>query len=126
MGKKASDITRVLSCTIKIGRKIINLTEEAHKTVLISLMNVIFSTVGNSDAGESKDEIDSFLSDVDSAELVNYKFFLTDLVKEATFTGLELQALTSVWGKVKVEWNVDRGGKRAQKESVKVKLSALS
>ena len=126
MAKKASDITRILTCTIKIGRKVINLTEERHKTVLISLMNVIFSTVGNSDAAESSEEITSFLSDVDQTELGKYKFHLSDLVKEAEFTGATLQALTSVWGNVKVRWNVTRGGKRAVKESAKVRLSDLS
>jgi hypothetical protein len=125
---KASDITRILSGWIKIGRKTINLNEDDHKSILTALFNILTSTVGNTDALESAELIQEFVSDVESDKLMKAEFFITDLVKEVYFTGADLNQLVNVWGSptVKVNWLVERGGKRAQTKATVTKLGSLS
>ena len=123
---KSSEIERILSGKILIGDKVIELVESAHKSVLVALMNIATSTIGNSDAVASAEIVESFISDVKVTELKDYTFEVTDNVKTATFNGQVLRTLVSVWGLCDVTWHVVRGGKRAQAKVEVTKLGSLS
>ena len=123
---KSEDITRELSGKIGIGDKIIELVESTHKAILVALMNLATSTVGNSDAKSSAEIINDFIADVKVSDLASYTFEVTDNVKTASFDGQTLRTLASVWGLCKVTWHVVRGGKRATVKADTVKLSDLS
>jgi hypothetical protein len=123
---KAEDITRLYEGTIKIGKKVIQLTESAHKAILVSLMNLTCSAITNGDAGQAGEMILEFLSDVKKADLPNYEFQFTDQVKEVTIDGLTLHQLASLFNaeSVSIDWKVSRGGKRSIKKET-VKLGSL-
>lgn len=123
---KASEIVRELFGKISIGDKIIALTVEAHNSILLGLMNLATSTAGNSDAEKSAETILDFIGDIKVGDLGLYTIEVGDGVKTATFNGKILRDLALVWGSVKVEWHVTRGGKRAQAEVETVKLADLS
>jgi hypothetical protein len=122
----SKDITRILSGTITFGENVINLVEDTHKAILIALMNLATSTIGNSDAASSAELINEFISDVKVSDLKDYTFVVTDNVKTATFNGDVLRTLASVWGLASVEWHVTRGGKREASKAETVKLGELS
>jgi hypothetical protein len=124
---KASEIERILSCTItKDDGNIITLTEDSHLAVLNGLMNILQSTIGNSDAEKSQEDVSDFISDVKVSKLNLYTFELTDQIKTVFVTGETLRALTAVWSSAKVDWHVTRGGKRAQAKAEVAKLGSLS
>ncbi len=122
----ASDIIRSLVGKITVGEKVIELVEETHKSILVALMNLATSTVGNSDAVASAELINEFISDVKVAELKDYTFSVSDGVKTAEFNGLVLRTLASVWGECKVEWHVVRGGKRSVTKDSIISLSDMA
>lgn len=123
---KASEIDRVMTCTItKDDGSIVELTEDSHLSVLNGLMNILTGTIGNSDAEKSQEDVSEFISDVAVAKLDKYVFVLTDLVKTVTVGGFALRSLTNVWFDAKVDWHVDRGGKRATTKAPVSKLGSL-
>ena len=123
---KASEIERILSCEIiKDEGTIINLDEASHLAVLNGLMNVLQSTIGNSDAERSQEDVSDFISDVKVSELNEYQFTLTDQIKTVVVSGQTLRALVNVWTNAVVTWHVTRGGKRAQTKSPVSKLGSL-
>lgn len=123
---KASEIDRVMTCEItKDDGDIIILTEESHLAVLNGLMNVLQSTIGNSDAERSQEDVSEFISDVKVAKLDKYIFKLTDLVKTVTVNGKTLRALVGVWSLAVVDWHVERGGQRKQTRESASKLGSL-
>ena len=123
---KASEIIRELFGKISIGEKIIELTVEAHNSILVAMMNLATSTAGNSDAAKSGETILAFVSDIKVGDLGDYTFEVGDGVKTATFNGKILRDLALLWGMVEVEWHVTRGGKRQAAVVDAVKLSDLS
>ena len=123
---KASDIVRELVGRILVGDKIIDLVESTHKAILVALMNLATSTVGNSDAADSAKLINEFISDVKVSELKDYQFEVSDGVKTAVFQGDVLRILASVWGMCDVTWHVTRGGKRQAAQAEVTKLGSLS
>ena len=123
---KASEIDRKMSCKItKDDGTIIQLLEETHLAVLNGLMNILQSTIGNSDAEKSQEDVSEFISDVKVSKLDEYIFELTDLVKTVTVNGKTLRALTAVWSLAVVTWHVERGGKRASERKAVSKLGSL-
>lgn len=123
---KASDIERVMTCNItKDDGTIVVLSEETHLAVLNGLMNILQSTIGNSDAEKSQEDVAEFISDVKVAKLNQYIFELTDLVKTVTVSGETLRALTQVWNAAVVDWHVERGGKRNQPKAAAAKLGTI-
>ena len=112
MGKKASDIVRILSATFTTGRKIVSLTEETHKSVLLGLINILTSSPGNTSAVASRETVMAFLATRNVEKFPNTIIFVTDEVKTVECNGETLLALLSAWGNVKAGWNVDRGGSR--------------
>ena len=123
---KASEIERIMSCTItKDDGTIVELTEDTHLAVLNGLMNIIQSTIGNSDAEKSQEDVSEFLSDVKVSKLDLYIFELTDKVKTVTVNGKTLRALTAVWSLAEVVWHVERGGTRKQDRKSVSKLGSL-
>ena len=122
--KKASE--RILSGTIQVGDSVIQLVAETHKAILSALFNLTTSTVGNTDALQSAEVINEFISDIKVADLVNYTFTIEDEVKRVSFNGANLSQLAKVWGLVEVDWLVTRGGKREVESKPIVKLSQLA
>ena len=122
---KSSEIDRILSGKVDTGEKVIELNSASHKSVLVALMNLATSTIGNSDARTSAVIVFEFISDVEVEDLESYTFEVTDLVKTATFDGQTLRTLASIWGKCSVIWHVTRGGKRSQAQITTVKLGTL-
>lgn len=123
---KASEIERIMSCeVIKDDGVIVNLTEASHLAVLNGLMNILQSTIGNSDAERSQEDIQNFVSDVKVAKLNKYQFTLTDQIKTVVVSGETLRALMNVWSNASVTWHVTRGGKRAQPKIETAKLGSL-
>lgn len=123
---KASDIERIMTCKItKDDGNIITLTEDSHLAVLNGLMNILQSTIGNSDAERSQEDVADFISDVKVAKLNQYTFELTDLVKTVIVSGETLRALTQVWNSAVVDWHVERGGKRNQPKESAAKLGTI-
>ncbi len=122
---KSEDIDRILSGTVDTGEKVIQLDTESHKSVLVALMNLATSTIGNSDAEASAELITDFISDVKVSDLKGYTFTVTDNVKTAVFSGEVLRTLASIWGQCVVEWHVTRGGKRQAAEVDTIKLGSL-
>lgn len=112
MGKKASDITRILSAKFTIGRKVIKLTEKTHRSVLLGLLNILTSHPGNSSAVAARESVAAFLSTADPEKFPTAKIYFTDEVKNVECTGQNLLDLIAAWGMLKTTWNVDRGGKR--------------
>lgn len=124
---KASDIERIMTCKItQEDGNIITLTEDSHLAVLNGLMNILQSTIGNSDAERSQEDVSDFISDVKVAKLNKYSFELTDQIKTVVVSGETLRALTQVWNLADVTWHVTRGGKRAQAKAEVAKLGSLS
>lgn len=122
----SSEIERILSGEVDTGSKVIQLDTENHKSVLVALMNLATSTIGNSDASASAELVAEFISDVKVKDLETYTFQVSDNVKTATFSGDVLRALTQIWGMCEVVWHVTRGGKRAQATIDVAKLGSLS
>lgn len=123
---KASDIERIMTCEIiKDDGVIVNLTEESHLAVLNGLMNILQSTIGNSDSERSQEDVQNFVSDVKVAKLNQYQFTLTDQIKTVIVSGETLRALLNVWSSADVTWHVTRGGKRAQPKVATAKLGSL-
>jgi hypothetical protein len=123
---KASEIERILSCKItKDDGTIIELTEDSHLSVLNGLMNILQSTIGNSDAEKSQEDVSEFISDVKIAKLNKFIFEVTDNVKTVVVSGETLRALVAVWSNATVQWHVTRGGKRAQTKAEVSKLGSL-
>ena len=123
---KASDIERVMTCNItKDDGTIVVLSEDSHLAVLNGLMNILQSTIGNSDAERSQEDVSDFISDVKVAKLNQYVFELTDQIKTVVVSGETLRALTQVWSNAVVTWHVTRGGKRAQTKDPVSKLGSL-
>ena len=121
----SSEIDRILSGKVDTGEKVIELDSASHKSVLVALMNLATSTIGNSDALASAVIVSEFISDVKVKDLESYTFEVTDLVKTAKFDGQVLRTLASIWGLCDVTWHVTRGGKRAQVQAATVKLGTL-
>jgi hypothetical protein len=88
-------------------------------------MNVLQSTIGNSDAEKSQEDVSEFISDVKVARLNKFTFELTDNVKTVVVTGETLRALVTVWSNAVVQWHVTRGGKRATVKESASKLGSL-
>lgn len=122
---RAADIVRELFGKISIGEKVIQLTVEAHNSILVALMNLATSTAGNSDAVKSSECILAFIDDIKVSDLGDYTIEVGDGVKTATFNGKVLRDLALVWGLVEVTWHVTRGGKRQQTAVESVKLADL-
>lgn len=122
---KASDITRILSATFTFGEKVISLSEDTHKSVLLGLLNVLTSHPGNSSAVASRIAVLEFISDVDPDKFLTYEITLTDEVKNVTCVGQDLVNLLSAWGHVITTWNVDRGGKRSVSKTAPASLGSM-
>lgn len=123
---KASEIDRIMSCTItKDDGTIVILTEDSHLAVLNGLMNILQSTIGSSDAEKSQEDVSNFISDVKVSKLNQYQFELTDKVKTVTVSGETLRALVSVWSLAVVDWHVERGGTRKTTKVETAKLGSL-
>ena len=125
MGKKASDITRILSAIFQFGDTIINLEEKDHKAVLSGLLNLLTSYAGNNDAVASRETVADFISDVKVTEFKQYQITVTDEVKTVSCNGETLLNLLNAWGMVTTEWHVDRGGKRQYTKESPAKLGSL-
>lgn len=122
---KSEEIDRILSGKVDTGEKIIELTSDLHKSVLVALINLATSTIGNSDAESSAEVVADFISDVKVKDLESYTFTVTDNIKTAVFSGEILRTLTQIWGQAKVTWHVTRGGKRAVSKAESVKLGSM-
>ena len=121
----AKDIVRKLWGRITVGDKVIELTSEAHNSMLIALMNLATSTAGNSDATKSAEMVLSFIDDIKVSDLEGYSFEVGDGIKTARFNGTDLRDLSQVWGSVVITWHVSRGGKRQASEVDTIKLAEL-
>lgn len=123
---KAADITRIMTCEVtKDDGTIVVLTEDTHLAVLNGLMNILQSTIGNSDSEKSQEDVSEFISDVKVSKLNQYQFVLTDQIKTVVVSGETLRALVAVWNEAVVTWHVTRGGKRAQAKQAAAKLGSL-
>jgi len=125
MGKKASEITRILSAVFQFGETIIKLNEENHKAVLAGLLNILTSYAGNNDAIASRETVMDFISDVKVSEMKQYQITVSDEVKTVSCDGETLLNLLNAWGQVSTEWHVDRGGKRQYTKESPAKLGSL-
>lgn len=122
---KASDIVRILSATFTFGKRVIALTEDTHKSVLLGLLNVLTSHAGNSSAVASRVAVMEFISDVDPEKFLKYQITLTDEVKNVVCTGQDLVNLLNAWGRITTTWNVDRGGKRSVTKESPASLGSM-
>ena len=127
MGKKASEIERILSGKITNGDNTISLNESDHKAVLQALLILLGSAVNHSDAESAGSTVLEFVSDVKKAELNNMIFEITDNVKTMQASGKVIGELAGAFFEgVITTQNVERGGSRAGSTKTVVKLGELA